>query len=53
MNIITEHVHPPIPARNYDWISYDEDTYEPGSPCGWGRTREEAIADLQTQMEDA
>jgi hypothetical protein len=44
--IITEHVFPPIPMRQFDWCAY-RDGYEPpdsdgvgGGIVGWGRTRE-------------
>lgn len=51
MNIITE--------RLYDetWLAYDEDTYDGApdaapNPMGWGKTEEEAEADLRHQMEE-
>jgi hypothetical protein len=47
----TSHVHPPIPVRDFDW-SATFDGYEPGGPIGWGRTEEEAIADLRQKRED-
>lgn len=57
--IITEHVYPPIPLRQFDWCAYPEG-YEPtdsdgvggGGPVGWGRTEAEAIADYRQQVED-
>lgn len=52
MKIRTEYVYPPIPIRDHDWSAVDDDTYEPGCPIGWGRTEEEAIADLMAQIED-
>lgn len=49
--IVTEHVYPPIPLRNYDWratfTGYDE-----GDPMGTGPTEAAAIADLILQDED-
>lgn len=48
--IRTECVYPPIPLRQFDW-SATFDNYEPGCPCGWGRTEQEAIADLLEQAE--
>jgi hypothetical protein len=52
MKIRTEHVYPPIPSRDFDWSAIDDDTYD-GAPdsstrgeIGYGRTEEEAIADL-------
>jgi hypothetical protein len=43
--IRTTFAHPPIPARNCDWHATREG-YEPGDPAGWGRTEQEAVADL-------
>ena len=38
---------PPIPLRQFDWRAcYDGDDEEP-SRHGWGRTAEEALADLK------
>lgn len=35
-----------------EWTAYDADTYDgPESPMGYGRTEEEAIADLREQIE--
>ena len=53
MKIVTEYVHPPIPARNCDWSAVDDDTYEPGCPIGRGSTEAEAIADLLSLIADA
>lgn len=50
--IITEHVYPPIPIREFDWAAYREG-YEPGCLVGCGPTKEEAIEDLLQQEEDA
>lgn len=50
--IITNYVHPPIPIRDHDWSAY-RDGYEGGDPIGWGVTKEDAIADLKQQEEDA
>lgn len=57
--IITEHVYPPIPWRQFDWCAY-RDGYEPpdvngeggGGYVGWGPTEEAAIADLLGNEED-
>jgi hypothetical protein len=46
MKISTQYIYPPIPIRDFDWSAIDNDTYEPGCPQGFGRTEEEAIADL-------
>jgi len=40
---------PPIPVRYFDWTA-TEDDYEPGDPIGHGRTRDEAVADLEEQL---
>jgi hypothetical protein len=49
--IRTQHVFPPIPIRRYDW-SACRDGNEEGGPYGWGRTKEDAIADLlETERE--
>ena len=56
MNIKTECVCPPIPTRRFDWLAYDDNTYD-GAPdsgtrnqIGHGATKQEAIADLMEQM---
>ena len=49
--IKTEFWAKPIPLRQFDW-SATEDSYEPGLPVGYGRTEQEAIADLLEQIED-
>lgn len=51
MKIITEHLNPPIPIRNYDWCATLEG-YEPGGPSGHGATEQEAIDDLTNQLKD-
>lgn len=34
------------------WVAYDDNTYDgPESTIGWGETKQEAIADLITQLE--
>lgn len=56
MKIVTEHVCPPISIRDFDWKAYNSATdYVPerGSLTGWGKTEEEAIADLLRQIEEA
>lgn len=49
--IVTTHVFPPIPMRQFDWCAHDED-YEDRGIVGWGRTEAEAIADYLTQVSD-
>jgi hypothetical protein len=45
-----------VPRRDWDWIAYDDDTYDGAedghSPVGNGATEAEAIADLLEQLED-
>lgn len=43
--IITVQIYPPIPTRNYDWMSYRSGNEETG-PFGWGATKEDAETDL-------
>jgi hypothetical protein len=50
LRISTEFVFPPIPDRRFDWSAVDADTYDEGSPIGWGRTEAEAIRDLISQL---
>ena len=53
MKIRTTHVRPPIPTTRFDWSAIDDDTYEPGKPVvGFGRTVQEAIADLLEQIKE-
>lgn len=53
MKIVTNRWAKPIPNRSMDWSAIDDDTYDLGSPTGWGATEQEAIADLLEQLEDA
>jgi len=56
MNIRTEYICPPIPIRDFDWEAVDADTYDPecnNKQIGHGKTKEEAIADLLRQIEEA
>ena len=48
MTIIAKYDPPPILQRQFDWSAV-EDGYEPGCPIGYGRTRQEAVADLLEQ----
>lgn len=48
--IITSYVHPPIPSRNFDWCAY-YDGMEEGA-CGYGKTEDEAVADLVNNYEE-
>ncbi len=51
MKIVTQNIYPPIPLRQFDWSAVT-DNYEPGCPIGYGRTEQEAVADLVEQIED-
>ncbi len=55
VNIRVIDVSPPLSTRDYDWCAIDNDHYdgEPGSPVGYGRTADAAIADLMEQIEEA
>lgn len=50
--IITSHICPPVPSRQFDW-SATEDGYEPGDAIGYGATEDAAIADLRMQLLEA
>jgi hypothetical protein len=54
MKIKTSFDCKPIPVRSFDWSAIDADTYDgdPRSPIGYGATEQEAIGDLQSQMEE-
>lgn len=52
MKIRTHYDPPPIPMRDFDWSAIDADTYDYTEPIGYGRTEDEAIADLLSQIED-
>lgn len=54
LRIRTDYDAKPIPLRQFDWTAVDDATYDgPPCPVGFGRTEDEAIADLLTDlMED-
>lgn len=52
MKIITDYWAKPIPTDQYDWSAVT-DNYEPGCPIGYGKTEEQAIANLREQLEDS
>ena len=53
MKISTNFWMKPIPLREFDWCAVDDETYDgEGCPIGFGRTEEDAIADLMLQIED-
>ena len=43
--VVTKYDPPPIPIRTFDWSATFDD-YDLGDPTGFGRTEEEALADL-------
>jgi len=47
-DISYEYIFPPIPIRDFDWAAYRD----PEGLCGYGRTKEEALADLLEQERD-
>lgn len=47
--IVADFVNPPVPSRQFDWCAFFEGDEELGQ-YGWGRTREEAIEDLQANF---
>lgn len=49
--IITEHVYPPIPIRDFDWCATFAG-YEPGEPQGYGATMQAAIEDLMSKADE-
>jgi hypothetical protein len=49
--IVTRYDPPPIGARQFDWVA-TRDGYDLGDPIGYGRTEQEAVADLKSQLED-
>jgi hypothetical protein len=54
--VVVSHIYPPIPVRNFDWSAH-LDGYDGAPDAGWqpvgsGPTREAAIADLATQIEE-
>jgi hypothetical protein len=51
MKVITDFVSPPVPSRNFDWTATQE-FYEPGDVIGRGPTKDAAIKDLLTQLQE-
>jgi hypothetical protein len=57
MKLVTVHVYPPIPIRDYDWCAYDSSTYDGAEDAGhqtvgWGPTEEAAVLDFNKQRQD-
>jgi hypothetical protein len=44
--IVTSHMFPPIPVRDFDWCAHYDGEEEAGH-YGWGRTEAEAIRDFE------
>lgn len=55
MKIVTHYDPKPIPTRQFDWTAVDDDTYDGAEdshcPIGYGRTEQEAVAELLEKME--
>lgn len=57
-SIVTHYDPKPIPDRRFDWIAYDESTYDGAedsstrNEIGYGRTEADALADLQRLMSE-
>lgn len=51
MKIRTNYWPKPIPDRRFDWTA-TEDDYEPPMPIGYGRTEDEAVADLKEKVSE-
>jgi hypothetical protein len=43
--IVTNHIYPPVPIRDFDWRAHYDGDEESGN-YGYGRTEDEAISDL-------
>lgn len=49
--IITTHVCPPIPIREYDWCAYRDGDDERPELYGWGSTEQAALENLRRTLE--
>jgi hypothetical protein len=47
--IVTRHVAPPVPTRQFDWVAFVQGDEEHG-PTGRGPTETEALRDLCEQL---
>ena len=52
LEVITSCFVKPIPVRSFDWEATFDD-YDLGDVIGFGRTEEEALADLMERIEEA
>lgn len=50
--IITTHIYPPIPTRQFDWCAYLDGEEENTHRQGWGATESEAIDDLNRVLDE-
>lgn len=48
--VVTTHVYPPIPDRQFDWCAYFDGEEEAGQ-YGWGATEQAAVDDLVTNAQ--
>ena len=52
-NIKTAYEPTPLPIRDFDWVAWDDNLgLEPGTPMGYGRTKEIALANLEDELAD-
>ena len=50
--IKTAYAPPPIPYRSLDWSAWVDELGEDCSTIGRGETEQEAVADLQEQLDE-
>jgi hypothetical protein len=48
--IVTSHVYPPIPCRDFDWCAWDDRFGADCSAYGWGATEADAISDFRAML---
>lgn len=51
--IITRHLYPPIPQRQFDWCAHFDGDEENPSHYGWGPTKAAALTDLAENIIEA
>lgn len=51
LRIVTSHIHPPIPLRQFDWVAYLDGREEQTQFYGHGATEERAREDLRMNLE--
>lgn len=49
LRVRTDHIYPPIPCRQFDWVAY----VDPESHTGHGPTEQAAIEDLIDQIKES